>query len=282
VPFEGEQRALLSCDVSPDGLTVAAGTELRQEDALLLYWDPRHPAAPLRKHTSTHSDDITSVHFSRSRSSERPLRDVLLSGSSDGLVCISNADEADEDEAVVYVGNLGSSIAQAGWMPRCRGAWAATDMETFSLWSDELDLKNDLDIRAPSLHTGARTWVTDYLVGCHASEESGLSVLVGSNEGDVALLRNADFHDRASPWSLERLWTGHHKGVVRAALLDERANVLVTGGEDANCFAWSCPPLPREENEMTIDGDASILAKRDHEGDIEMGNLSPANKRFRV
>jgi len=86
--------------------------------------------------------------------------------------------------------------------------------------------------------------VTDYLVGCHASEESGLSVLVGSNEhvlfsvvsiffpvphafnprGDVALLRNADFHDRASPWSLERLWTGHHKGVVRAALLDERVS----------------------------------------------------------
>jgi hypothetical protein len=88
------------------------------------------------------------VHFSRSRRSEeqRP-RDVLLllSGSTDGLVCVSNADEADEDEAVVYVGNLGSSIAQAGWwMPRRdagraprMGAWAATDMETFSLWSDE-------------------------------------------------------------------------------------------------------------------------------------------------
>jgi WD repeat-containing protein 89 len=162
VPFEGEQRTLFSCDVSSDGLTVAAGTELRQDDALILYWcvklccpvyhprialraktrrnsrDPRHPAAPLRKHTSTHSDDITTVHFSRSP--ERP-RD-LLSGSTDGLVCISNADEEDEDEAVVYVGNLGSSIAQAGWIPR-RAAdartcvWAASDMETFSLWSDE-------------------------------------------------------------------------------------------------------------------------------------------------
>jgi hypothetical protein len=99
--------------------------------------DPRHAAAPLRKHTSTHSDDVTSVHFSRP--SERP-RDVLLSASTDGLVCISNADEADEDEAAVYVGNLGSSIAQAGWMPRRggMGAWAATDMETFSLWSDEV------------------------------------------------------------------------------------------------------------------------------------------------
>ncbi|KAI0002930.1 WD40 repeat-like protein [Russula compacta] len=267
-----------------DGLTVAAGTELQQDDAIIVYWDPRHPAAPLRKHTSTHSDDITSVHFSRS-SSEGP-RDVLLSGSTDGLVCISNADEEDEEEAVVYVGNLGSSISQAGWMPRRAartGAWAATDMETFSLWSDELDLKNDLDICAPSAHTQARTWVTDYLVGCHASEESGLSVLVGSNEGDVALLRNADFHDRASPWSLERLWTGHHKGVVRSALLDERANVLLTGGEDANFFAWSCAPLPKEENDMTIDGSfsPSLLAKRDHEGDVEMSSLSPTNKKFR-
>ena len=46
----------------------------------------------------------------------------------------------------------------------------------------QLDLNNDLEIREPSVHTQARTWVTDYLVGCHASEESGLSVFVGSNE----------------------------------------------------------------------------------------------------
>ena len=46
----------------------------------------------------------------------------------------------------------------------------------------QLDLHNNLDIREPSVHTQTRTWVTDYLVGCHASEESGLSVIVGSNE----------------------------------------------------------------------------------------------------
>lgn len=171
VPIEGKHRALLSCDVASDGLTVAAGTELQQDDAIIVYWcaptlvvpseqleqidghfrDPRRPAAPLRKHTSTHSDDITSVHFSRT-SSERS-RDVLLSGSTDGLVCISNADEEDEDEAVVYVGNLGSSISQAGWMPRRAartGAWAATDMETFSLWSDEVrNFKKKKTIRLP-------------------------------------------------------------------------------------------------------------------------------------
>ena len=104
----------------------------------------------------------------------------------------------------------------------------------------QLDLNNDLDIRGPSVHTQARTWVTDYLIGCHASDDSVLNVLVGSNEyvsfrhslfcshscarGDIALLRNADFHDRTSPWSLERLWTGHHKGVVRSSLLVERVS----------------------------------------------------------
>jgi len=262
--------------------------------------DPRHPAVPLRKHTSTHSDDITSVHFSGSSSSSSSADErsshLLLSGSTDGLVCISNAKEQDEDEAVVYVGNLGSSIAQTGWMPsrggaaRTTGVWASTDMETFSVWSDELDLHNsNLDIREPSVHTQARTWVTDYFVGCHASEETDLSVIVGSNEGDIALLRNADFHDRASNWSLERLWTGHHKGVVRSALLDERANVLLTGGEDANLLAWSCASLPKGEgdngdNGMAIDGSCSsppVLAKRDHEGDVDMGDFSPENKKTR-
>ena len=76
------------------------------------------------------------MHFSRSSSSE-DSRHLLLSGSTDGLVCISNAEEPDEDEAVMYVGNVGSSVSQAGWMPGHRGVWAGTDMETFSVWSDE-------------------------------------------------------------------------------------------------------------------------------------------------
>ncbi|KAF8505454.1 hypothetical protein F5888DRAFT_1573836, partial [Russula emetica] len=106
-------------------------------------------------------------------------------------------------------------------------------------------------------------------------------VSVFHSRGDIALLRNADFHDRASNWSLERLWTGHHKGVVRSALLDERANVLLTGGEDANLLAWSCASLPKGENggngmAMAIDGSSSssppVQAKRDHEGDVDMGD----------
>ena len=42
MPYEGEQRVLLSCDVSLDGLTVAAGTELQGEDAMIVYWFVTH------------------------------------------------------------------------------------------------------------------------------------------------------------------------------------------------------------------------------------------------
>ena len=157
----GTASGLLSCDVSADGLTIAAGTELQGEDASILYWwdrliviipsngiltyhirDPRNPAAPLRVHSSTHSDDITALHFFRpATSSTSNAGNLLLSASSDGLICTSNADEADEDEAGLHVGNWGCSIAQAGWLHDHTGrpaVWASSDMETFSVWTTEV------------------------------------------------------------------------------------------------------------------------------------------------
>jgi hypothetical protein len=38
VTTSGGSRSVLSCDVSHDGLTVAAGTDLQKEDAFILYW----------------------------------------------------------------------------------------------------------------------------------------------------------------------------------------------------------------------------------------------------
>jgi len=132
----GQSRPLLSFDVSPNGLTVAAGTDLQGDDAFILYWDPRQPAAPLRTHSSTHSDDITVLEYSSTSSN------VLLSASSDGLISLSNSEEDDEDEAVVHVANWGCSVSQAGWIRSENGEatkiWAGSDMETFSTWSEQV------------------------------------------------------------------------------------------------------------------------------------------------
>ena len=103
--------------------------------------DPRQPAAPLRVHSYTHSDDITAVNFLRSPYLGAVSHNILLSISTDGLISTSNPDEADEDEAGLHVGNWGCSIAQAGWVygrTGSPGIWASSDMETFSAWTGEV------------------------------------------------------------------------------------------------------------------------------------------------
>ncbi|KAI9066366.1 WD40 repeat-like protein [Trametes sanguinea] len=279
----GTAQGLLSCDASADGMTIAAGTELQGEDASILYWDPRSPAAPLRVHSSTHSDDITALHFFRPAASSAPSPgNILLSASSDGLLCTSNADEADEDEAGLHVGNFGCSIAQAGWLHDRAGrpaAWASSDMETFSVWTTELDRVQDVDIRQPSVHRQDLTWVTDYLIGCHnvsspiGDADNDLCLFAGSNEGDIALITRPTFSDPSAPWLLHKTWTTGHVGIVRAALWDERNNVLLTGGEDSKLNAWvaeqpepvTSPGKVKRGNTadpMDVDEDADISARK--------------------
>lgn len=103
--------------------------------------DKRNPAVPVRRHSSTHSDDINLVKFHPFEPSR------LLSGSADGLLCISNSQEDDEDEAVVQVVNWGCSISRAGWFGSNDGServWSASDMETMAIWSQEVSGKSPL------------------------------------------------------------------------------------------------------------------------------------------
>ncbi|KAI9575052.1 WD40-repeat-containing domain protein [Boletus coccyginus] len=237
----GRLRSLLCCDASVDGSLVAAGTDLQKEDAFVMYWDPRNPVARLRSHGSIHSDDITAVHFLKSGQASSSDK-LLLSTSSDGLISTSNALEADEDEAVLHVGNWGCSISQGGWISNARGTriWAASDMETFSCWSNELDQLLAVDIRNHSLHDHGHTWVTDYLIKGHSTRkaENGLGVFVGSNEGDVALITGNDLPDAMAPWTIHSVWAGGHSGIVRSLWWDEEHDVLVTGGEDSKIVTW--------------------------------------------
>ncbi|KDQ28880.1 hypothetical protein PLEOSDRAFT_1011799, partial [Pleurotus ostreatus PC15] len=259
--YEGGNRPLLCCDVSVDGTLVAAGTDLQGDDAIILYWDVRKPNVPLRKHTYVHSDDITAVHFLKNPYGAVTAlpQDLLLSASSDGLISISNAHENDEDESVLHVGNFGCSVAQAGWIydPDSPRIWASSDMETFSVWSQELDQLQNLDIRGPSVHTQKRTWVTDYLITSLSNKQpwndhSNLMAYVGSNEGDVALLSCSDHSDSDAPWTLHRVWTHGHEGIIRSLLYDEENHVLLTGGEDGRLNLWSSPSMAGDSS-MNVD-----------------------------
>jgi WD repeat-containing protein 89 len=168
-----EDTALLSFDISSNGYLVAAGTESNADGAEILYWDVRKPLLTTHSHTSTHSDDITVMQFN-------PSTNALLSASSDGLLSLSDPLEQDEDEAVLNVGNWGTSIAQAGWYED--SIWAASDMETFSLWTADLDKSADFNLRDlhQRLPQNQVPWQPDYLIGCRPSADD-LLLFVGSN-----------------------------------------------------------------------------------------------------
>lgn len=166
------QAAILSFDVSSNSQTVAAGTEYG-EDASILYWDVRNPAVPMHIHSSTHSEDITVVQFN-------PSENTLLSASSDGLLNISDPSQADEDEAIIEIGNWGTSIAQAGW--HSGGIWASSDMETFSFWSTQLDKTADFNLKqlGQNFPPNQASWEPDYLISCQTYGDA-LTLAIGSN-----------------------------------------------------------------------------------------------------
>ncbi|KAJ7067920.1 WD40-repeat-containing domain protein, partial [Mycena amicta] len=247
---------ILSCDVSADGMTVVGGTQLEGDDAHIIYWDPRQSAAPLRVHSSTHSDDITVLRFCP----DSP--NLLLSASTDGLISTSTVNEDDEDEAVLHVGAWNCSVSQAGWIhsssPSGAEIWAHSDMETFSTWSDELDLRQSQDIRDPSLHNHAQyEWHTDYLITCNSTATSpDLKVFVGSNQGDFALLSNEDLSVPAVPWQLQNTWSNGHSDIVRSLLWDEQNSLIVTGGEDSRINIWKAPFAPAAPDDDAMDVDS--------------------------
>lgn len=265
-----KKTPLLSCDASSDGLMVAAGTVLQGQDASIVYWDPRNPVAPLRKHTETHSDDVTSVRFSRMGSEE-----VLLSASTDGLLCTSNPAEEDEDEAGLNIGNWGCSIAKAGWIggEGSVRAWARSDMETVSLWSAEVDSVRDLSRDYLAHPHSPYTWVSDYIVDCHSSSRNPFVFFAGSSEGDVVLISPSRPLSADSHWSVERAFSKGHTEVVRCALWDESNGILFTGAEDSKINVWSCS-ASLDPNAMEIDTSARKRQPTD--------NPETASKRVRT
>jgi WD repeat-containing protein 89 len=129
-------RPLLTFDCSANNHLVAAGGEYQNEEAPILFWDIRFPERLLRTHTSTHSDDITNLAFVPVLESE-----ILLSGSTDGLLSSSNPFEDDEDEAVINAANWGTSISKTGFIHQAgkiQHVWTASDMETFAIWNLEV------------------------------------------------------------------------------------------------------------------------------------------------
>lgn len=114
--LQGTSKAPYLCvEPSPnDANTVVVGTEqYGHGDSDIDIWDIRSKAAPRSKYNEVHSDDVTVLQYHPDAAHHAG---ILLSGSTDGLVSVIDTTIAEEEDAVISVGNTGNSVARAGWI----------------------------------------------------------------------------------------------------------------------------------------------------------------------
>lgn len=92
---------------------IAAGTESTKEglgDVSVLLYDTRNPSTPLRNYAESHTDTITQLAFHPTQPN------ILLSGSTDGLVSLFDANVEEEEDALQQVLNPRSAVHCAGFL----------------------------------------------------------------------------------------------------------------------------------------------------------------------
>ncbi|XP_008848713.1 WD repeat-containing protein 89 [Nannospalax galili] len=238
--FKGyPSNIFISFDVNSKDHVICAGTEKVDDDALLIFWDARSTSQdlstrdPLGAYSETHSDDVTQVRFHPSNPN------MVVSGSTDGLVNVFDISADNEEDALVATCNSVSSVSCIGWCGRdYKQIYCITHDEGFYWWN-----LNHLDTDEPITHltiqdvreiAHMKECHLDYLLGgLYHEKMDKLFVIGGSNTGRIHLMSCSTVgltHMTSLP--------GGHAATVRSFCWNMHDDSLLTGGEDAQLLLW--------------------------------------------
>jgi hypothetical protein len=182
--IRGRGLPLLSLAVHEPSNLLVTGTEVVSSESHLIFYDTRSPTNPLYTHSTTHSDDITSLTFlppTTSYASPLPPSStsslptpglLLLSSSTDGLLALTNPKESDEEEAFYGAEGLDGSVAKAGWYRstvddhdkkgKKKGkrqglkVWGRSDMDSVGTWEMGRGESGDIEVSRVVVTLGCR------------------------------------------------------------------------------------------------------------------------------
>ncbi|KAJ5914999.1 hypothetical protein N7504_003882 [Penicillium tannophilum] len=222
---------VLSIACNPETNTIVAGTELLSSQAVVAFWDIRSPQTPRLQYVESHNDDVTELQYHPTRNN------ILLSGSTDGLVNIYDTTVTDEDDALVQVINHGS-VHHAGFLSEST-IFALSHDEQFSIHpatnpddpGQEPEPVDFDDLREP---LGVE-YVVQVCMGGQGP------YIAAGNKIDkrldlVPLVSSPSWKfDQDNLW---RLPGAHGDEVVRSVYLDEQSQSVFTCGEDGFVRVW--------------------------------------------
>jgi WD40 repeat protein len=272
---KGEYDPLSALEANFETNAVAAGTELEGNgpgNVSIFLWDVRSPKAPKTTYSESHTDTVTELRYLPYPSS---ASNILLSGSTDGLVNVFDTTVADEDDAVLQVSNHYSAIHHTGLIGDDIFALGTDEKLAFYVQqSQDLDKKDPDPFMVGDLRDSIqcdyalKIWNSSrplLAVGCHNEDVQNMTLIP---------LSRAPLAESVSPvWTLDSpssivLPGGHGEEVVRDIYLANAGSLVFTCGEDGTIKQWSAQ---NEDIEM-----ASPVGKRKHGG-----NSSKPGKRQR-
>ncbi|OQN96792.1 hypothetical protein B0A48_17352 [Cryoendolithus antarcticus] len=239
------------------GNYVAAGTESTKEglgDVSVLVYDTRSSAQPIRSYAESHTDTITQLAWHPTQSN------LLLSGSTDGLVSIFDANVEEEEDALMQVLNPRSAVHCAGFL---------TDDQVYTLSTDEQFSVYGLDKTGtaeeeplPAHQFGDLRDKLDCMYVVNLAQESSLPgpvLAFGHNVNQTLSLVPL----QAPNWEMGirvDLPGAHGEEVVRDVLLIDPSTAL-TCGEDGHVRSWALSPSGDGQNDSVV-APGSKKAKR--------------------
>lgn len=233
-----ETENIFTCvDINTCDRVLCAGQEADdEENAFILFWD-RRGSELLGVYSESHQDDITQVCFHPTNA------DSLITGSTDGLVCLFDISQTCEDDALSYTWNTCSTVAKIGW---CGENWTnvygITHIDTFHVWDS---VEGDPVVEVTDLKDVLQgTNAVDYIVDCLACESSDLHLLAGRHNGDLKII---ELSRKGIPKVMCSL-SGGHAATVRCLHWNLKSNELITGAEDSLLCLWST----KQSNKETV------------------------------
>ncbi|KAL2059996.1 hypothetical protein VTL71DRAFT_9818 [Oculimacula yallundae] len=232
VRSEGNAPILSLACSSPYGL--AAGTELTNHQASVLVWDMRDLTAPVVQYIESHSDDVTELQFHPTRPQ------ILLSGSTDGLVNIFNTTITDEEDALHQTINHGASISHANFLSEV-DIFAVSHDEKFSTYQLVTNPEEGVEEPLPLHHGDVRELLGgEYVANVVRRPDGGAVIGVGTHSResfDLIQLRNNP------PWTFSpdskvTLPGAHGSEIVRSFCFLDSHQTVLTCGEDGQIKAW--------------------------------------------